>query len=44
MCKVCADYQKGLLTYDEAWRNIGEVDPDHVKEVIELIEEIKKGD
>lgn len=39
MCIICVDYQKGLLTTEEAWRNLGEmvIDSDHRQEVMELI-------
>ncbi len=40
MCQICIDWQKGLLTRAEAWRNMSEVDPDHMKEVIEMVEGI----
>ncbi len=42
MCQICIDWQKGLLTREEAWNNMSEVDPDHVKRVIEFVEGIKE--
>ena len=41
MCVICKDYQKGLLTKEEAYRNLSEMidslPEDHSIEVIELI-------
>jgi len=43
MCIICIDYQKQLLTYAEAWRNLGEmvIDPAHRLEVQLMLEKDK---
>ena len=34
MCLICTDYQKGLLTWNEAWQNAHEMtDKEHYEEV-----------
>ena len=40
MCIICVDYQKQLLTVDEAWRNLCEIviDDDHREEVEAMLE------
>lgn len=41
MCMICVDYQKQLLTYNEAQRNLREMtlDPEHRIEVLLMLEE-----
>jgi len=41
MCIICVDFQKQLLTANEARRNMGEMDitPEHRKEIEVLIED-----
>jgi len=43
MCIICVDYQKQLLTADEAWRNMGEmvIDPEHRIEIGLMLEKDK---
>jgi hypothetical protein len=40
MCIICIDYQKRLISADEAWRNAGEVVTDlrHLFEIKAMIE------
>jgi len=33
MCIICIDYQKQLITYAEAWRNLGEMGLDSVHRI-----------
>lgn len=39
MCLVCAEWQKGKLTFKEAWRNMGEMlaDDPHLMEVADML-------
>ena len=41
MCIICVEFQKGSLTLNEAWRNLGEmrssIGEDHAEEVEELL-------
>ena len=43
MCLICVDFQKGLLTPTEAWRNLQEMkeglSDEHHDEVVEIITE-----
>ena len=41
MCIICVEYQKQLLSVDEARRNMGEmvIDPAHREEIEKLLEE-----
>jgi hypothetical protein len=43
MCIICVDYQKQLLTADEAWRNVSEmvIDPEHQLEIMLMLEKDK---
>lgn len=41
MCIICVEYQKGLLTADEAWLNAGEMkgslSEEHKNELLQLL-------
>lgn len=38
MCMICTDYQKGLLTWNEAWMNSYEItDKEHQIDVIVML-------
>ena len=43
MCIICIDLDKETLTYEEAWRNLGEmkekIEPEHFYEVRDRITE-----
>ena len=43
MCIICVDYQKQLLTADEAWSNVGEmvIEPEHQLEIMLMLEKDK---
>ena len=43
MCIICIDYQKQLITADEAWHNATEMalDPEHRLEIMLMLEKDK---
>lgn len=38
MCKICVEYQQGLLTWEEAWMHSYEItDKEHMMDVVVML-------
>ena len=45
MCIICVDFQKGLLTLEEAWKNLKEAnyEDDHASDVLQMLYDAATG-
>ena len=45
MCIICVDFQKQLLSVDEARRNLGEmvIEPEHREEIEKMLDDADSG-